>query len=86
MKVILNAVLAASLALTGSVAFAQASGAMAHDTMGNSAMSKEHMGKTDSMSKGAANTGAMSHDSMGKSGNMTGHDSMGKPASGAMAK
>ena len=55
MKLFITAALAATLAMGGSVAFAQASDAMSHDSMSKDAMSH------DSMSKDA-----MSHDSMSK--------------------
>ena len=74
MKLFITAALAATLALSGSMAFAQASGAMAHDSMAKDSMSK------DSMSKDK-----MSHDSMKKGDGMK-KDAMGHPASGAMAQ
>jgi pentapeptide MXKDX repeat protein len=75
MKLFITAALAATLALSGSMAFAQASDAMAHDSMSKDSMSK------DSMSKDS-----MSHDSMKKGDGMKKQDTMGHPASGAMAQ
>jgi pentapeptide MXKDX repeat protein len=77
MKLFITAAIAATLALGASMAFAQASGAMAHDSMTKDSMSKDSMSK-DSMSK----------DAMKKSDKMKKHDAtgMGHPASGAMAQ
>jgi pentapeptide MXKDX repeat protein len=77
MKLFITAALAATLAFSGSMAFAQASDAMSHDSMAKDSMSK------DSMSKDG-----MSHDSMKKGDKMKKHDAMGMdhPASGAMAQ
>jgi pentapeptide MXKDX repeat protein len=70
MKLLITATLAATLALSGSMAFAQASHAMSHDSMSKDSMSKD----------------GMSHDSMKKDSKMKKHDAMGHPASGAMAQ
>jgi pentapeptide MXKDX repeat protein len=70
MKLFITAALAATLALSGSMAFAQASDAMAHDSMSKDSMSKD----------------SMSHDSMKKGDGMKKQDTMGHPASGAMAQ
>jgi pentapeptide MXKDX repeat protein len=77
MKLFITAALAVTLALSGSMVFAQASGAMAHDSMAKDSMAKDSMSK-DSMSK----------DTMKKSDKMKKHDAMGMshPASGAMAQ
>jgi pentapeptide MXKDX repeat protein len=77
MKLFITAALAATLAMGGSMAFAQTSDAMAHDSMAKDSMSKDSMSK-DSMSK----------DSMKKGDKMKKHDAMGMdhPASGAMAQ
>jgi pentapeptide MXKDX repeat protein len=75
MKLFTTAMLAATLAFTGSVAFAQASGAMSHDSMAKVSMSK------DSMSKNG-----MAHDSMKKGDKMKKHDAMSHPASGAISQ
>ena len=71
-EIVTTAAFAATLALSGSMAFAQASDAMAHGSMAHDSMSK------DSVSK----------DSMKKGGKMKKHDAlgMGHPASGAMAQ
>jgi pentapeptide MXKDX repeat protein len=78
MKLFATAVLAATLALSGSMAFAQTNDSMSHDTMSKDSMSKDTMSKD-----------GMSHDSMAKNdGKMKKHDAMGMdhPASGAMAQ
>lgn len=77
MKLFVTAALAATLALSGSMAFAQASNAMAHDSMAKDTMSKDAMSK-DSMSK----------DAMKKDDKMKMNNTMGMehPASGAMTQ
>lgn len=77
MKLFITAALAATLAMGGSMAFAQTNDSMAHDSMAKDSMSKDSMSK-DSMSK----------DSMKKGDKMKKHDAMGMdhPASGAMAQ
>ena len=80
MKFITRVAIAACLALSGTAAFAQASGAMSHDTMSHDAMSH------DTSSSGAMNhDDAMKHDSMSK--DAMGHDSkMNHAASDTMGK
>jgi pentapeptide MXKDX repeat protein len=74
MKRITQVLIAACLALTGTVAFAQGSGTMSHDTMSH-----------DAMSKSASSSDAMKHDNMSK--DTMGHDSkMNHAASDTMGK
>ncbi|MEX3936266.1 pentapeptide MXKDX repeat protein [Paraburkholderia phymatum] len=82
MKRLMTAVIAATLAVGTSAAFAQASGAMSNDQMSHDAMGKGNMSH-DKMSKGD-----MSHDKMSKSHKMKKNDSMkmDHPASGAMSE
>jgi len=51
MKLVITAALAATLALGGSMAFAQASGAMAHDPMAKDGMAHDSIKKGGKMKK-----------------------------------
>jgi pentapeptide MXKDX repeat protein len=81
MKKIAMAVAAAAFLISGTSAFAQASGAMSNDAMSSGAMSHDAMSKDkmshDKMSKSG---GKMKHDKMSKG------DAMGHEASGAMSQ
>ena len=82
MKRLMTVAFAAVMVMSGTAAFAQASGAMANGAMSNDAMSKGDMSQ-DAMGKNA-----MSHDTMKKGDKMKKPNAMGMdhPASGAMAQ
>src|ERR1700754_913029 len=68
MKKLATIAAAAAFLMSGTAAFAQASGAMSNDAMSNGAMSHDSMSKDamskDAMSKDAMSKDAMSHDKM----------------------